>query len=82
MKDTQLFPLKEKENLLPLCKFLDLDIKMSSKKLMELIMMEILEKIPNGTKMDQESPQLLMLFISDFQDTIFTTLKLILIWLY
>jgi len=43
-------------------------------------MKEISEKIPNGMKMDQVFPLLLMLSISDFQATISTILKLMPIW--
>jgi len=49
---------------------------------MEPIMMELSEKIPNGKKMVQEHPPLLMPSISDFLDTTFTILKLIVIWLF
>jgi hypothetical protein len=45
-------------------------------------MMECLEKILNGKKMDQELPLLLMLFISEFLDTIYIIPKLMLILLF
>jgi len=80
MKDTLQFLLKEMENPLLLFKFSDLGTLMNSKKLKELIMKEISEKIPNGMKMDQVFPLLLMLSISDFQATISTILKLMPIW--
>jgi hypothetical protein len=81
MKDTLLFPLKEKENPLLQFKFLDLDMLTNFKKLKVPIMKVVSEKIHNGLKMDLVSLQQLMLSISDFLDIIFIILKLMLTWL-
>jgi hypothetical protein len=55
---------------------------MKNLKLLDIIMMVSLEKIPNGLLMDLVLPLLLMLSISDYLDTIFIILKLMLTLLF
>jgi hypothetical protein len=80
--DILISPLKNKENLLTLSKFSDQAVLIIYKKSQVKIMTEFSEKIPNGMKMDQELPLLLMLSISEFLDTIYIILKLMLIPLF
>jgi len=82
LPDIPIFLLKKPENYLSPYKSSEILMLINNKKLQELIMTVCLEKILNGKKMDQELPQLLMLFISEFQDTIYIIPKLMLIPLF
>jgi len=73
-------PISQIKNLKnPLSQFNSSETNLLMKKLKFQVktMMESSEKIPNGFQMEVELPLLLMLSISDYQDSIFIILKLI-----
>jgi len=73
---------KKLENLLILSKFSVHHQQIIFKKYQVKIMMEFLEKIHNGMKMDLELHLQSMLSISEFLDIIYIILKLMLIQLF
>jgi hypothetical protein len=74
-KDIPIFLLKRRTSLLSPYPFSEIKNLMKTPKFSEKTTMVFSERILNGYPMDLESPPLLMLSISDFQDTIFIILK-------